>query len=169
MFQIARLILTLITIVYIFIFVGMVFQGVIDMRSMITIGDHLYTFAFLLLGGILTTIGILQIKYLFTKNAQEKYLAHWRKQSTAMVMAILLFIVMYIFRNDIRSLILFAGFEIGRFFIQTARLAYLKLFGFDLNNIHFYQFAWFFQLHFVFSAAQLVMGIVNKWILKRAP
>lgn len=157
-----RVILIVSLYIQIFIFLGVFLLGIIDLFSAIIVIDYVYALLYIVLAFLAVFIFSSELRILHQKPISEKRLARWKRDFPKIIIATIVFIVLYVFRFELDSIIWFVGFEIGRFFIRAATTAYLNSFGFDLDVIQFYHLAWIFQWHFIFAVVNLAYAVVQK-------
>lgn len=146
-----------------FVSLGLFLQGALTMRMAILGSDHIY-------GAVLAFMGLL-----FAFMAWDAWrrvfgtsfpgrVSEWRQgvgiRKTGVTAGI--FLMLFLFRYKLHSMILFVGFEAGAFFVQSAGLAYSRSFGIGLGSIGLHHFAWVYQWHFVDHIVRMVWGFIER-------
>lgn len=161
-FQLWRVVISAIMVIYAFIFFGLLLFAFLELRTTISFSDIAYSVAYIGLGTIVTLVIIQRLWFLYQKGALSKMIERWWVRRWLYLWASVFFVALYFLRHTFPSLLLYAGFMIGSFFIKLARNAYLFLFTIDLYDYQIALFAWAFQWQFVYALLDFFVKLFRK-------
>lgn len=143
--------------------IGLFLQGVMTMRGAIIGSDYLY-------GAVIAFLGLIFLLMSWDGWRRVRGMSfpgkvsEWRKgdgiRKTGVTAGI--FLLLFLLRYKLNSMILYIGFAAGAFFVQAANLAYSRFPGIDLGSTGLHHFAWVYQWHFVDHVVRMAWGLVAR-------
>ena len=150
---------TLVSLGFVVTFFGLVLRGVIDLFHVITVSDTVFAVSFIAIGSVFVFISAQQLWKIWQSGWTERATQTVYNRRKYYFALGALFVLMFILRVEINSILAFIGLNIGVFLVQTARVTYLTSYGVDLAVIGFGWFAWVFQWYVLDMVLQSIARI----------
>lgn len=147
--------------IHVIIFIGLIINNSFTVFGDAYVTDRIFSLGFIIIGVVFSIIVLKMIWQTIT--AQNPRLYNLNKNKIVLIITVVIFLAMYLGRNQITSLFLLAGAVVGDFIINQAQIGFKRVSPVDLGALYFRNLAWLGQFYLI----HVIVGSIVKFIQKR--
>lgn len=156
--------------VHLFVFVGLLFEGVYLATNGIFLSDKISGLIFIALGLVFSLISIQSLKNNYSRSLQD-----WKKKAILpnkwrIIITVTIFLILFVFAGRILSILAYAGHAAGKLVLAQVYQGYWHTFSINIRSLPLDFIPWIGQWYYIYMVVGWGIAIYKKGkkILKKS-